>query len=102
MWANAICHGAVKQRASRRFAGGMISLRPNKDGRVAGYTGVEELRAKYAPYIIKAHLPPQGSPTQPIEAGYRANAWLFVKHPDYDMLRRMMDDIGQNLKVWAD
>ncbi len=102
MWANAICHGKVQQKASRRFAGGMISLRPNKDGRVAGYTGVEDIQRKYGQFIIESQLPPVGSHTQPIEAGYRANAWMFLKHPDYDQLRKMMDDIGQNLRVWAD
>jgi hypothetical protein len=30
-----------------------------------------------------------------------ANAWLRMKHPDYDELRRMLDDVGQTLKVYA-
>ncbi|MEC7988129.1 MAG: ATP-grasp domain-containing protein [Myxococcota bacterium] len=102
MWSNAICHGTVHQRPSRKFAGGMLSLRPNKDGRVAGYTGIEEVQKKYGQYVIKAYMPPQGSSTQPIEAGYRANAWMFVRHPDYDQLRRIMDDIGKTIKMWAD
>ena len=80
----------------------MISIRPNKDGRVSGYTGIEEIEKRYGHNIIKAYLPPKGSSTQPIEAGYRANAWLFLRHPDYDQLRRMMDDVGNTLKMWAD
>ena len=36
MWANAICHGKTVQKPSRRSAGGMISLRPNRDGRMLG------------------------------------------------------------------
>ena len=102
MWANTITTGRIKQRVSRRFAGGMISLRPNKDGKISGYTGVEEMNRKYGDLILKAYLPPVGKQTQPIEAGYRANAWLFVRHPDYDQLRHMMDDIGKNLRMWAD
>ena len=38
-------------------------------------------------------------PTQPIEAGYMANAWMRVKHHDYDQLRAMLDAVGQTLKV---
>ena len=102
MWARAVSGAKLQQRASRRFAGGMISIRPNKDGRVIGYTGMEQIQKKYDQCIIKAYLPPKGSATQPIEAGYRANAWLFVRHPDYDQLRRMMDDIGNTLKMWAE
>jgi len=102
MWANAVCHGKISQRPSRRFAGGMIAIRPNKDGRVSGYTGVEDVQRRYGEHIITCHLPAVGAKTQPIEAGYRANAWLFVRHPNYDHLRLIMDDIGKRLKMWAD
>ena len=51
MWANAITKGQVFQRPSRRYAGGMISFRPNKDGRVVGYSGVEHVWKKYGPYL---------------------------------------------------
>jgi hypothetical protein len=30
-----------------------------------------------------------------------ANAWLRMRHPDYDELRRMLDDVGRTLKVYA-
>ena len=30
-----------------------------------------------------------------------ANAYLRMKHPDYDQLRQMMDDVGQTIKVHA-
>ena len=30
-----------------------------------------------------------------------ANAWLRMKHPDYDELRRMLDIVGQTVKVHA-
>ena len=49
----------------------------------------EVLREQEGQWIIDAHFPPQGTPTQPVEAGYMANAWLRMKHPDYDELRRM-------------
>jgi hypothetical protein len=42
-----------------------------------------------------------GRLTQPIEACYMANAWLQVRDSDYDQLRRILDDIGQSLKVHA-
>ena len=51
--------------------------------------------------MIDAHLPPEGTPTQPVEGGYMANAWMRFKHPDYDTLREMMDFVGRTLKVRA-
>ena len=102
MWSNVICHGKAFQRPSRKYAGGMISIRPNQDGVVAGYTGLKEIERKYNDNIVTCYLPPKGKRTQPIEAGYKANAWLFLKHPDYDVLRKIMDDVGRTLKMWAE
>lgn len=100
-WARAVCWGSVDHKPSRRFAGGLISIRPSADGVVKGYSGVEEIQAKYGQYIFKAFLPPVGARTQPIEAGYRANAWMYLRHPDYDGVRAMMDDIERTLKMYA-
>ena len=79
----------------------MIALRPDRDGRIAGYSGVEEIHHRYGDAIVAAHLPEPGTPTQEVAAGYMANAWLRVRHPDYDVLRGMLNDIGQTLKVYA-
>lgn len=100
-WAVAVCTGRTSQRASRRLSAGIIALRPDHDGRIAGYEGLDAIGKKYGGNIIDAHLPPEGTPTQPVEAGYMANAWLRMKHESYDELRRMLDIVGQTVKVRA-
>ena len=100
-WASALVHGKVHSAPSRRFAAGMIALRPERDGHISGYSGVNTIHDRYDDCIVKAHLPDPGTPTQGVEAGYMANAWLRVRHPDYDKLRGILDDIGQTLKVHA-
>jgi hypothetical protein len=30
-----------------------------------------------------------------------ANAWMRLRHPDYDQLRGMMDWVGSTVKVYA-
>jgi hypothetical protein len=37
-----------------------------------------------------------------VEAGYMANAWMRVRHPDYDELRGILNRIGETVKVFAD
>ncbi len=100
-WAMALVHGRTGQVPSRRYACGMIALRPDRDGRIVGYEGVERIAREYGECIVAAHLPPAGTPTQPIEAGYMANAWMRVRHPDYDHLRRIMNTIGETVRVRA-
>lgn len=100
-WASAIVHGAAHRRPSRRYAAGMIALRPERDGRITGYSGTDEIHRRYGECIVAAHLPNPGTPTQPIEGGYMANAWMRVRHPDYDSLRTIMNDIGETVRVHA-
>jgi hypothetical protein len=100
-WAMAVVYGRPSQTLSRRFAAGIIALRPDRDGIIAGYEGLEEVRRLFGSCIIDQHLPPPGTPTQPVEAGYMANAWMRLKHFDYDELRRMLDHIGRTAKVRA-
>jgi len=100
-WADAIVGGGVSAAPSRRFASGIVALRPSQDGVITGYDGVDELQQRYGEWVIDAHLPPDGTPTQGVEAGYMANAYVRMKHPDYDTLRGMLDDVGRTLHVHA-
>jgi formate-dependent phosphoribosylglycinamide formyltransferase (GAR transformylase) len=100
-WANAITRGGTSATPSRRYASGIVALRPERDGQITGYSGTEELQQRYAEWVIDAHLPPPGTPTQAVEAGYMANAYVRMRHPDYDALRGMLDEVGRTLHVHA-
>jgi len=100
-WANAIAHGHVGRPLSRRRAAGIVALRPDRDGQISHYDGVDEVQQRFGEHILDVHLPETGTPTQPVEAGYMANAWVRMIHPDYDTLRGMLDAVGQLLKVRA-
>ncbi len=100
-WGRAIIGLPPKQRASRRFSAGMVALRPDRDGRITGYSGLEAVRKRFEPCLIDSHLPPVGTPTQPVEAGFMANGWMRFRHPDYDRLREILDYVGQTVQVHA-
>jgi hypothetical protein len=100
-WAMAVCAGRTSQTPSRRYAAGIIALRPDRDGQIAGYEGLEVIGNAFGAHFIDVHLPPVGTPTQPVAAGYMANAWLRMKHESYDELRRILDIVGQTVKVRA-
>ncbi len=85
----------------RRYCAGHIALRPTQDGQIAGYRGLDELERNFGEWIFAKHLPSAGSSTQPVEAGYKANAWIRMRHPDYDRLREMLDSVGRQVEVIA-
>ncbi len=100
-WASAVVRGRPMRPPSRRFSAGLIALRPDRDGRIAGYEGVELIERRFGPHVLDAHLPPPGTPTQPVDAGFMANAWVRMRHPDCDVLRAMLDEVGRTVRVRA-
>ncbi|MEM7737326.1 MAG: ATPase [Deinococcota bacterium] len=100
-WASGIVHGSSGGMLSRNYASAIISLRPTQDGHISGYKGVDAMQDKYGQWVTAAHFPPVGTPTQPVSAGYKANAWVQIKFPNYDDLRGILEDIGQSITVIA-
>lgn len=98
-WAQLVVHGSTDRRASRRFAAGIVALRPERDGVITGYSGVDEMQARFGELVIDARFPDPGTPTQGVEAGYMANAWVRARHEDYDHLRHVLDEIGRSVTV---
>lgn len=100
-WAMAIVHNTSSQKPSRKYSAGMIALRPDRNGRVSHIEGLEEVQKHFGQHVIDAHFPAPGTPTQPIEGGFWANAWVRMRHPDYDQLRSILDHIGTHVKIRA-
>ena len=101
-WAMAIVHGRTDRAPSRRYAAGIVALRPERDGRIAGYDGLDEVEQRYGECVVGSHFPAPGTPTQPVADGYMANAWLRMRHPDYDELRAILDFVGRTVTVRAE
>ena len=100
-WALAVTAGKTSQTPSRAYAAGIVALRPDRDGTIVGYEGLAAVEDRLGEWILDYHLPSPGTRTEPVEAGYMANAWIRMRHPDYDELRRMLDYVGENVKVRA-
>jgi biotin carboxylase len=100
-WAHIITHRAPERPMRRTYAAGIVALRPDQDGAIRGYAGIDEIQSRYGEWIIDGHFPPVGHGTQPVEAGYMANAWVRLRHPDYDIARAMLDDVGGTIRVHA-
>lgn len=101
-WAKAICFNTCDPQPSRRYSAGLISIRASQDGTVKGITGLDAVKARCGNWLGEVRMPAVGSRAAAVEGGYNAGAYLWVRHPDYDECRRMLDYVGQTLKVWAE
>jgi hypothetical protein len=86
---------------SRRLAVGSVQVRPDRDGTVASYEGLDAVWKRCGEMIYESQVPPPGSATIPLEKGYYCNTWFRLRHPDYDELRRALDFIGETVRVRA-
>ncbi len=100
-WATAVVWGRTVRKSSRRYSAGIIALRPDRDGVIAGYEGADEVWRRFGQWVIDAHLPHEGTPTRAVESGYMANAWIRMKHQDYDALKSMLDTVGEIFQTRA-
>jgi formate-dependent phosphoribosylglycinamide formyltransferase (GAR transformylase) len=100
-WAHVMTHGHIDQPMHRPYSAGIVALRPDADGHIRGYSGIDDINDRYREWIIDGHFPEVGHATQPVEAGYMANAYVRMRHPDYDTLRGMLDDVGRTVHVYA-
>lgn len=100
-WAIAVLHGRVGRPLSRRYSAGLVALRPDRDGVVDRCEGLDEVQRRFGEWILDAHIPSPGTPTQPVEGGFMANAWVRMRHPDYDELRSMLSAVGEIAQLRA-
>src|SRR4029450_8355932 len=100
-WADAIVHENVFHVPTRAYAAGIVALRPEAEGHITGYSGGDEAQGRLGEWVLDPTFPPPGTPTQPVAAGYMANAYVRMPHPDYDHLPGMPDDVGRPVHVHA-
>lgn len=101
-WADAFTYNRTWGKLSRRYSAAILALRPTQDGRIVRYEGLGQMQEKYGQWVFNAHFPTIGTPTQPVEAGYMANAWIHIRYPDYDTLHTMCMEIANSVRVVAE
>lgn len=100
-WALAVSTGSPEGKASRRFATGSVQVRPDRDGIVSTYKGLDDVWRRAKDWITASSVPRPGTPTKALRLGYLENTWFRLRHPDYDELRSLLDFIGATVKVFA-
>jgi hypothetical protein len=84
-----------------RLAVGSIQIRPDRDGKFTGHTGVEQAFQKLGSAIYEHSVPAVGSPTSALDRGWLCNTWFRLSHADFDELRRSMTFLGDTVKSRA-
>jgi len=100
-WARAIVGQASAQTPSRRLSVGSIQVRPDRDGRFTGHSGVQQVFERYGSWIYEHEVPQNGALTKGLDRGWLCNTWFRLSHENYDSLREAMNYIGETVKARA-
>jgi biotin carboxylase len=100
-WALAISGRASERGPSRRLAAGSVQIRPDRDGKITGHSGLEEARRRFASLVYECEIPQPGTPTKPLDKGWLCNTWFRLRHEDYDRVREVMTELGRLVKSFA-
>jgi len=100
-WARAICYNRCTPQPSRRYSAGLISIRPDRDGKVLGYQGLDEVQRSIGQWIGEIHMPAVGQKLPDVGAGYMGLGWMHIRHPDYDECRKLLDYVARTVKIKA-
>ena len=88
-WAHVVTHGRPEQPMQRSYAAGHHRAPPRprraRRGLRRASTRSRAIRASGSSTGTSRR---SGTATQPVEAGYMANAWVRLRHPDYDTAAR--------------
>ena len=100
-WADATLNGRLSGTPSRRLAAGSVQVRPDRDGRFTGHSGLDEVVKACRDRVFEFDLPRPGTPTQGLDRGWLVNTWFRLVDPDYDRLRATMTFISRTVKSYA-
>ena len=101
-WANAIVHRAADRPLSRRQAAGIVALRPDRDGTISHYDGLESVQQQFGEWVLDTHISRDAarrrSRSRPATWRTPGSGWCI---PITTRLRHMLNVVGETVHVHA-
>ncbi len=100
-WAEAVTRGAFSQPQNRTFNAGHIFKRAQGEGRIQKIEGLESLMADFGQHFCVVDLLPIGAPRRNWKQTLRSDGMIIARHPDFQTLCMILDQIGMRLQMYA-
>jgi biotin carboxylase len=100
-WADAICHGRIRQPIRRLYNCAIVFKRAQGEGRIRRITGLDRVKARWGDAIVHVDLLPVGAPRRNWKMTLLSDGHVFVRHPDLETTCEIADSIGTDLEMFA-
>ena len=100
-WAEAVVHGRVPPLGPPPWSAAIVFKRAQGSGRIVGRSGLDAFRAKYAPFIAREDLLPDGAPRRDWTQTFLSDGNLVVRHPSEQRCREMAEEAAARIALYA-
>jgi biotin carboxylase len=100
-WAEAVCHGEIRQPIERKYNAVAIFKRAEGEGRIQRVEGLARLMAEIGPHICAVDLTPLGAPKRPASQTLIGDGFVMLRHPDLSTALELGDRVASELRLYA-
>lgn len=100
-WAEAVCHGRIRQNLERRYNSAVIFKRAQGEGRIQRIEGVESLLQRFGDHVVFIDLLPVGAMRRNWKATLLSDGHITVRHPDLASCLEIADRVSTDVQMYA-
>jgi biotin carboxylase len=100
-WARVACHGQYGASTERPYNAAIVFKRAKGEGRITGYSGLDQFLARYSSHVARLDLLPVGAPRRDWQQTFLSDGNIVVRHPDWDVALAMAREAAATVAVWA-
>jgi hypothetical protein len=94
-------HGTFSEEVTRRYHAANIFKRAQGQGRISHVEGLDTLRHRFGDALVNVDLLPVGAPRRDWVLTLISDGYVTVRHPDFETLCAMADQVGTDLRLYA-
>jgi biotin carboxylase len=100
-WARVSTVQRFEASTERKYNVGIIFKRAQGQGRISNIVGMTEYYDRYRPHIVEDTLFRPGTPRRDWKATLLSDGYLVVRHPDWDVAKKMAFEAATEVKLYA-
>ena len=100
-WGRAVCWKSFAASRERKYNCGVIFKRAKGQGRITHIHGLEAYKARFGPAIVEDQLSRPGTPRRDWKATLVSDGYLMVRHPDWEMCKRISFAAATDITLFA-
>jgi biotin carboxylase len=101
-WARVVCWNSFEAPTRRKYNAAIIFKRAKGQGRITRITGLHEFMRDYGEHVVEQKLLPVGTPRRNWKHTLISDGWIMLRHPDWNITRKLADVVANDITLYAE